>query len=163
MKNLKRLFQQAKGNFGHKGRPGKVGGSQKGYGSRSKTAKRGFKSAIGDVQSYALFLDKTPLGKKPSSEWSAEADGTYSLENDKTEASISISQTADTGKDIWDIALFEKGSERVAYGGEQFPLTDKGLNDAKLYAEGFMNRWEWKKPKRQKKAKGAGVSFSIQD
>jgi len=30
VKNLKKLFRQAKGNFGHRGRPGKVGGSAKG-------------------------------------------------------------------------------------------------------------------------------------
>jgi len=54
--SLRKMFQQTKGNFGHKGRPGMVGGSSKGSG-KSKDAEGGELKLDPVEDNYAQLVD----------------------------------------------------------------------------------------------------------
>lgn len=156
--DLRKLFRQKRGNFGHKGRPGQVGGS-------AKSPKGALRGMLGKAKDFSSFIDRVPVGATPSDKWKKKNDNSYEFGTPETKAVISISQTADRGEDVWDIGFYKTdGSYRSTYGSEQFPLTDEGLNTAKLYAEDFLKTWKWPNlKKKQKKQKGPGISYSIYD
>jgi len=66
--SLRKMFSNERGNFGHKGRPGKVGGSQPSSSGKhqkeSREKRKEVRGALGEAKAFDKMLGSTGLGGK---------------------------------------------------------------------------------------------------
>jgi len=94
-----------------------------------------------------------------SAEWKKDEEGDYTATIGDVDVRIGFTEGWDEGPKRW-IISYHKG-ERRAMGGDEFPFTSTGLQDAQSYAEN--NVPSFSQPKKTRRKKGPGVSYSVYD
>jgi hypothetical protein len=92
----------------------------------------------------------------------------HNLQISFTEATIDRGADPE-GNDVYNVRFTPliDDDERVIWADDDFPITEKGLAQAKQYAFERAKSMDWKKPKKKKRGpnrpKGPGISYSIYD